>query len=145
MLKKEYKAHKSISIHKELESISEDLPKINISITHEVPEGYWEAQEASIMNKIKVLEAGGQKKNIVYKRIWYSLSVAATILALILIYPGGETSSESEWNLDSIELSALEEYLLDEAGSLDAKLSLDETFYDNELWNTEIIQTESNE
>lgn len=145
MLKREYKGQKTEAVLNELKRISEKFSKMHVSVIHEVPKGYWENQKGSIMNQIATQESSALKKRSNYKRLFYLTSTAAVIVVLILMFPLEETLFESELSLDSIELSALEDYLLDEAGSLDTKLSLEDTFYDNELWSNEGSQTRNNE
>lgn len=145
MSKRDYKGTKSEEIQMELESISENLSNIRYEVTHDVPNGYWKEQEEKILSQIVVRKESMLMKIISYKSLWYISSIAAGLLVLIWVLPEQVVLEESDLSLDSIELSALEEYLLDEAGSLDTRLSLEDTFYDKELWDDEVSQNDSNE
>ena len=145
MSEKIYLSEKAPEVQEELEKIGVEFIRQPYKVSHEVPASFWEEQRAKIFK-----EAGEKVETKTslftnYWRLFYLSSAAAVLLLLIWISPEQEFDSNDDLNLDSIELSALEEYLLDEAGNLDVRLSLEETFYDQELWINEDPQKQSNE
>ncbi|MFT4566630.1 MAG: hypothetical protein ACI9FN_001591 [Saprospiraceae bacterium] len=145
MSEKIYLSKKSSEIQDELEAMDADFIQRPYQESHKVSNFFWEEQRAAVLNRVGQSEK--TKVSVIknYRRLFYLNSAAAGLLLLIWLSSETQEVAYAELNLDSIELSALEEYLLDEAGSLDVGLSLEETFYDQELWINEGLQYENND
>ncbi len=145
MSEKIYQSEKAPEVQEELEKIGVEFIRQPYKMSHEVPATFWKEQRAGILKEVGGKAETKTSFSTNYRRLFYLFSAAAVLLLLIWTSSEQEIDSNPNLNLDSIELSALEEYLLDEAGNLDVRLSLEDTFYDQELWINEDPQKQSDE
>lgn len=140
-----YSNNKPPTIQQELDQVSELLSSVTHQVTHEVPEGFWEEQRSNIFSHIHIdspiISQHVSKRNI-YKRI-FVMAAAAILLVLVWLQPMSTRTSQSMDELNSLELAALEEYLLDEVSLIHYRISLEETFYEEEFWNLSSQQNEN--
>lgn len=134
MLEKKYKNNKDESIQEELESLGSSLGKAFYDINFEVPEGFFQDQQDTLLKQIA--ENKIPKKTKFYQFWPVISSVAAVGLLLIWLNVGNDFQPEASKNitLEDIDVAVLEEYLLDQADALDIRISLNETFYNDEFW-----------
>lgn len=129
MSEEKFERDQNSEVHKELRALGSPLAQIRFKNAEDVPEHFWKEQEASIFQKFNSQEKVESNYNIRKFVPWLSAVAASIAIGFYVFTNGGNfnTAGEDDF-LENVELSELEEYILDEAGLLYDSGELNEAY-----------------
>jgi len=127
---KKYKVDPNSEVNQELRDLESSLVDIDYKKSFDVPKGYWEEQESVLLKHVVGDEDKMSSGSNIRKFIPWIIGIAASVAItfFVIVNGSGGAMIDEDGFLENIELSELEEYILDEADLLYDTGELDEAY-----------------